>query len=325
MENRRWRKTGRGTFTARPPSSVLHPASALLILLLCVSVSPCLAADPQTGTPRRLIAADYQKKIIAIVNGKNEVEWQEKIRDIHDVAVLPNGNILFQPDWTTILEMSADQNVVWKYDAAKMNGNAGKKVEIHAFQRLADGVTMIAESGPGRIIEVDRDGKLLKQIQLKVAKPDPHRDTRLVRKLENGHYLVAHEGDGVVREYDDAGKVVWEYTVGAAVYSAIRLPSGNTLIGGGNGSKVLEVSPAGEIVWKIEKSDLPGITLAWVTMVSRLSNGNTLIVNCHAGADNPQIIEVTPDKKVVWTFKDFDRFGNALPAAQVLDDPKALR
>src|SRR5687768_13458975 len=195
----------------------------LLTCLLCVSVSPCLIADPQTGTPRRLIAADYQKKLIAIIDEKNEVQWQEKIKDIHDVTVLESGNSLRHPDWTTIIEMSRDKKVVWKYDAAKMNGNAGKKVEVHAFQRLHDGVTMIAESGPGRIIEVDRDGKLLKEIKLKLAKPDPHRDTRLVRKLETGNYLVAHESLGLAREYDPAGKVVWEHNVGSKLYSAVRL------------------------------------------------------------------------------------------------------
>src|SRR5688572_13604396 len=267
--------------------------SQMLLFLLCVSVSPWCAADsPQTGTPRRLLAADYQKKVIAIVNEKNEVEWQEKIKDIHDVTVLPGGNVLFQPDWTTIVEMSPDKKVVWKYDAAKMNGNAGKKVEVHAFQRLAGGVTMIAESGPGRIIEVDAKGKLLKEVKLKVAKPDPHRDTRLVRKLDNGNYLVAHEREHAARAYDPAGKVVWEHHVGSQLYSAIRLPNGNTLIGCGNGNRVVEVDKAGKEVWSLNKNDIPGVALAWVTMVERRANGNTLVVNCHAGPENPQIIEV---------------------------------
>jgi hypothetical protein len=56
-------------------------------------------------------------------------------------------------------------------------------------------------------------------------------------------------------------------------------------------------------------------SIAWITMVERLENGNTWIVNCHAGPDNPQILEVTPDKKLAWSFKDFERFGNALPVA----------
>ena len=129
--------------------------------------------------------------------------------------------------------------------------------------------------------------------------------------------------------------MVWEYEVplfgkarkgghgpeafGNSVFSAIRLANGNTLLGGGNGHSVLEVTPNKEIIWKVEQHDLPGITLAWVTRVERLPNGNTLIGNCHAGPENPQFIEVTPEKKVVWTFEDFKNFGNSTPVQAVLE------
>jgi len=52
-----------------------------------------------------------------------------------------------------------------------------------------------------------------------------------------------------------------------------------------------------------------------VSSAIRLENGHTLLVNCHAGPENPQIIEVTPTKQVVWTFHDFEVFGNSLPVA----------
>ena len=216
--------------------------------------------------------------------------------------------------------MTPDNKIVWKYDAARQNGNEGKLVEVHAFQRLPNGHTMIVESGPARIIEVDAEGKIHKQIALKIDAANPHTDTRLARKLDNGNYLVAHEGDNkVVREYDGDGKIVWEYKTGTKVYSAIRLKNGNTLIGMGDGHRVIEVDKAGKTVWSVEEKELPGITLAWVTMVERLSNGNTLIVNCHAGESNPQIVEVDSEKKVVWTFKDFRRFGNSLPVARIVE------
>jgi hypothetical protein len=41
--------------------------------------------------------------------------------------------------------------------------------------------------------------------------------------------------------------------------------------------------------------------------------------NTHAGDQNPQLFEVTRDKKVVWTFRNFTTFGNSLAAATVLD------
>jgi len=292
----------------------------------------------QTGKARRVLAADDSTQRLAIVAPDGSLEWEIKVGAIHDAWVLPNGNILFQQGWTKILEVTPDKKTVWEYDAGKMNGNEGKRVEVHAFQRVENGLTMIAESGPARIIEVDNAGKVHREIKLKVNHPNTHSDTRLVRKIANGNYLVAHESDGFVREYDGAGTVVWEYEVplfgkerkgghgpeafGNSVFSAIRLPNGNTLIGTGNGHSVLEVSPQKEIVWKVEQNDLPGITLAWVTRVERLANGHTLIGNCHAGPDNPQFLEVTADKNVVWMFKDFKNFGNSMPVQAVLEAKK---
>ncbi len=294
---------------------------AVVCVMLCSTLA-VRAADHssiQTGKPRKVLIGDYSAKVLALVDEKGELTWQQPIRDIHDAWRLANENILFQKSWTEIVEVTPDGKTVWQYNAGKQNGNEGKRVEVHAFQRLANGHTMIVESGPARIIEVDADGKIHKQIALKVENPNPHTDTRLVRKLDNGHYLVAHESDHAVKEYDADGKIVWEYKVGSKVYSALRLANGNTLIGAGDGHKVLEVNKDGKTVWSVEEKELPGITLAWVTMVERLPNGNTFIVNCHAGPDNPQLIEVTAEKKVIWTLKDFKRFGNSLPVARVVE------
>jgi len=297
-----------------------------------------LAVAEQTGPPRRVLGADDSTRRIAIVAPDGRVEWEHPVGPIHDAWVLPSGNILFQTHWTRIVEMTPDKKVVWEYDAAVRNGNRGKRVEVHAFQRLDDGLTLIAESGPARLLEVDAEGTIRREVRLRVNHPNPHSDTRLVRKLANDRYLVAHESDGAVREYDAEGRVVWEFEVplfgkekkgghgpeafGNSVYSAVRLPNGNTLVGTGNGHSVLEVTPAKEIVWKLDQHDLPGITLAWVTRVDRLPNGNTLVGNCHAGPDQPQFVEVTPDKKVVWTFRDHTLFGNSMPVQAVLPDKR---
>jgi hypothetical protein len=248
--------------------------------------------------------------------------------------MLPNGNVLMPVSATKIVEMSPEKKVVWEYESKPTAANKGR-VEVHSFQRLADDVTLIAESGNKRLVEVDRSGKIVREIPLTVDKPDAHRDTRLVRKLENGHYLVCHEGDGKVREYDDQGKVVWTFTLdlagrprapghgpeghGTEVFGAIRMPNGNTMIAGGNNNRVIEVDGDGKTVWSIGHDELPGIRLAWVTTLQLLPNGNLIVGNCHAGPDNPQLFEVTRDKKVVWTFQDHKTFGNDVAAAQVLD------
>lgn len=258
------------------------------------------------------------------------VAWEMPWGGIHDLHQDKDGLIYVQKDMREVCAIDPkDKKVVWSYDSTKSNGNEGKRLEVHAFQPLPGGNLMIAESGVGRIIEIDRSGKLLKEIKLKLDRPDAHRDTRLARKLDNGHYLVCQEGDGAVREYDAGGKLVWDYPVplfgkepkgghgpeafGNAVFSALRLKNGNTLIATGNGHSVLEVTPDKKIVWKIGQNDLPGITLAWVTTLQVLPNGNYVIGNCHAGPGQPVLIEVEPKtKKLVWQLDAFETFGNGV-------------
>ena len=305
-----------------------------LLLIVAASCFFWIARCGFAG-PFRLIVQGNNK--LAIVGPDGSIEWQMPWGGIHDIHVLENDHIMVQKGHAVVAEIDpATKRVVWSYDASKRNGNQGKRVEVHAFQPLPNGSVMIAESGSGRIIEIDRAGNVEKEIFLKLDRPHPHHDTRLARKLDSGHYLVCHEQDGTVREYHGkTGEVVWEYQVplfgkvgrkghgpqafGNQVFSAVRLTNDNTLITTGNGHSILEVSPDKDIIWKLEQNDLPGITLAWVTTVEVLPDGNYVIGNCHAGAENPLLIEVDPKtKQVVWTFDQFDVFGNSVPNSQIL-------
>ncbi len=290
--------------------------------LLLAPLAAVHAAEGQTGVPHRFLGAGADA-LIAIVGRDDRIEWQRKVPgEIHEAVLLPNGHVLMGVGWTRIVELDIahGDTEVWSYDSATMNGNAGKRVEIHSFERLADGSTMIIESGPARIIEVDAKGTLLRATPLTTDKEDAHRDSRHGRKLATGNYLVAQEGDHKVREYESGtGKVVWTYDCKSMVFSAVRLVNGNTLIGDGNGHQVIEVDRSGATVWSVGENELPGIKLVWVAQIERLANGNTVIVNCHAGPDQPQMIEITADKKVVWTMNEFKRFGNGMPVGQDLD------
>jgi len=300
-----------------------------------------LVSVPLSAAHRILLQGNNK---LAIVEPNGEISWEMPWGGIHDLHVLKNGHVMVQQQNRKVVEIDPEtRKVVWTYDSTQQNGNAGKKVEVHAFQPLKNGRVMIAESGVGRIIEVDREGTIHKEIKLQVKHPHPHRDTRLVRKLKSGNYLACHEGDGAVREYDGrTGEVVWDYDVplfgkqprgghgpeafGNQVFAAVRLANGNTLIATGNGHSVLEVTPEKEIAWQIHQNDLPGITLAWVTTLEVLPNGNYVIGNCHAGPENPLVIELNPKKKkVVWTLDRFETFGNSVPNSQLLDVPGTVR
>jgi len=302
-----------------------------LVCLFGLTCIPAIAAPPE----RLVVGAEGGKGIIIVdpADGKNEMLWHYPVGAVHDLHLLPNFRFLSQDGWRKVIEVDLKKKIHWQYESTD-------KVEIHAYQRLPGGITMIAESGTSRVIEVDRGGKILKKFPLAVSKSSKHSDTRLVRKLKNGNYLVAHEADQMVKEYSTDGKLIREFAIplfgkkpkpghgpeafGGRCFAAIILKNGNYLISTGNGHSVIEVDSNGKIVWKLDQNDIPGVTLAWVTTIEERPDGHLMIGNCHAGPDNPQIIEITHDKKLVWSFQDHKNFGNALANTIVLDGEQAL-
>lgn len=316
-------------------SSVPRLYSRAAIGIAILAATALIAADKSVDTSKYRILG-FDNKHLAIVNNAGQVEWELPIEanSMHDIQLLPNGNILYHIG-PTVKEITREKQTVWEYESKAKPGYTGR-FSVHAFERLPNGRTMIAESGNQRLIEVDKSGKIVHEIPLTVDKPSPGSDTRLVRSVPGAGYVVAHEADGKVREYDRKGKVVWEYALalngkpaspgatghGASVFGVKRLANGNTLIGGGNNNRVIEVNKAGNIVWSVESKDLPGINFAWVSTLDVLPNGDIIFGNSHAGPDNPQLIQVTRAKKVVWVFKNFATFGNGLVAAKVIRDTK---
>ena len=97
-------------------------------------------------------------------------------------------------------------------------------------------------------------------------------------------------------------------------HEVVLLPNKNLLITCGDGHKVVEVvevDPSDKVVWELNENDLPGNPLRLMAGCQRLPNGNTLFCvylgHGHIG-EQPMVLEVTRDKKVVWEFADHAHF-----------------
>jgi hypothetical protein len=241
--------------------------------------------------------------------------------ELGDCTMLSNGNILFSRQFGAS-EITADKKIVWNYDAPP-------GTEIHTAYPVDDTHVLIMQNGdPAKLLVIRKsDNKIEKELTLETRTTNTHGQFRHVRMTKAGTFLVAHMDLGKVVEYDQNGKPLWSVPAPSA-WAAVRLKNGNTLISGNQHGYVREVNVKGETVWEINKDDLPGIPLYTVQEVSRLSNGNTLINNWVGSvplADWPkivQLIEVTPEKKVVWALRDWTILGPA-SSTQLLDEPGA--
>lgn len=217
--------------------------------------------------------------------------------------MLPNGNVLLALSKSAkyphgaVVEVTRQNEIVFQY--------TGTQSEVNTVQRVGQGNTLLTEAGARpRLLEVDRQGKVVVEVPLTAQTKDHHLQTRMARKLANGNYLVPQLLDKVVREYTPEGKIVWEVKTPDMPFTAIRLKNGNTLIGCTLGHLVIEVDPAGKTVWQLTNNDLPGKLINDACGVQRLSNGNTVVTSHHAQGDEVRLIEVTRDKKIVWKHYD---------------------
>lgn len=151
----------------------------------------------------------------------------------------------------------------------------------------------------------------------------------------NGKFrtLIAHSGG--VFEYDEAMNEIWSYPADYP-YNVQRLPNGNTLIAERGKDRVIEVSPAKEIVrqlpvedvnsarqlpsgnWLMATDDNGALEIdpqgevvskimpwgRWFIDAIRLENGATLVAEYYPGPGYYAVAEYDSTRKIVWEITD---------------------
>jgi hypothetical protein len=275
------------------------------------------------GATLALTAADRSFLMLGgltqIIDASGKATWKYPAVT-RDGYILPNGNLLLTLSKTkaypggAVVEVTRDQKVIWEYK--------GTQTEVNTAVLLDNGNVMLTEAGDKpRLLEVARDGSIKVEIPLGCQITNHHMQSRMARKLPNGHYLVPQEK--TVREYDAAGKVVWERQspeseLDNRSFCCLRNAAGHTLISLTLGNHIIEVDESGEIVWELRDGDLPGVPVNRTTALSWLPNGNIVFSNYAARAPQAKLVEITRDKKIVWTYTDATNQG--VHEFQLLDE-----
>lgn len=272
--------------------------SSIVLLFLSVQASP---ADEIRHS--LFIAGP---NFTGILDEDGKIAWDSGRKGARDGYVLPGGNMLIA--WTNeVLEYRRDKSIAFRYLLSKENK------EIGTVQRLENGDTLITELGPRpRLLEVSPTGEIKVDCPLKPETDNAHMQTRMARKLPSGNYLVPHLLAFKVKEYRPDGTVVKEFPtdlpeVGGRKeenwpFTAIRLANGHTLVNLTHGNKTVELDTEGKIVWKVTNDDFANKPFSDPCGAQRLPNGNTVIAS-YAAQKGIKVFELTPDKKIVWTYE----------------------
>ncbi len=284
-----------------------------VMLTVVFAITLQSSAQESYAKGKRLAVGDYSAGKMCVIEPDGTVSRTEPAPSCNDLWVLPNDHILYTTGHG-VKETDAQGKVYFQYNS---------KSEIFAVERLADGNTFVGECSNGNLLTIAPDGKIVKQQSLPNTKGG-HLYIRNCRVLDNGHYLVCHYGAKKVVEYDADIKEVWSFDTPAGPHSAAREANGNTLIACGDTGKpcFLVVSPDKKVVWSWSNDDMEGNPLKFFTGFQKLPNGNYLFTNWVGHGkfgQAPLLYEVTPDKKVVWTFEDHKNF-RAIATVEIMDD-----
>ena len=256
------------------------------------------APEVVDGSKYNFVCADFAQGEVCVVAADGTIKQTFKAPNPNDVWALPDGSILFA--WRQGIKLY-DKGGALTFEWTSSEEN----YEVHTCQPLADGNILIAKNGLSRLIEVNRDGKIVKEVAVKSAKDDPHMRFRMCRKLPNGNYLCMVSCDNEIREIDPEGKTVRIIKSLPGVdmakpHAVVRLANGNTLFSTGAGCMAVEVDKDDKIVWQLDRKDLPEIEMGFMTGLNRLPNGNTVIC-FYQGSHH--VIEVTPKKELIWKWR----------------------
>lgn len=290
--------------------------SILLVWMLGVlAAARGLDATAAEGRTLRLLVCGGRTAILEIspAHPDGKVEWSYPSGS-REGWVLPDGNVLLAlskgpktPGGSAVeIRRGTDgkpDEIVWQY--------AGTQAEVNSIQKTSAGTYVLTEAGPNpRLLEIAADGSMKTEFPLACQKQNAHMQARMGRKQADGSYLVPHLLDFAIVRYGPDGKelaridthVPGDPKLTSWPFTAIALPDGGILASLTMGHRVVEFDPAGKVRWEVTAADTAG-AINDACGIQRLPNGNTMIASYRIGKDGVRLLEVTPEKQVVWTWK----------------------
>jgi len=250
------------------------------------------------------------KPRIVEINMKGEIIWQYLVptelaqytNPGFDVEVLPNNDVLFVLPGSGVYEVDRPGETVWSFKDAKVS---------HDADRLANGNTLVVFGNndmitDSQVREIDPSGKVVwswkagdhfNTPEYNTIYAEGWTHTNAVERLANGNTMISMRNFDFIVEVDKNGDVVRKIGEGILTeqHDPVTLENGNILVADhGRPQSIMELDSSDNIVWQFilrNQTDYPARD------ADKLSNGDILITTAR------RILEVTPEKEIVWEMK----------------------
>jgi HEAT repeat protein len=179
----------------------------------------------------RLLVPEHLGHRVTERDFTGKVLWEYQVQSPVNCQRLANGNTFIATP-SEVVEVTRARKEVYRI----------KKAGIMAGARFPNGQIVIVTSD-GQCTRMDTAGKELKRFAM-----GGMNNYGGIELLPGGRILISSFSQNKVVEYDSDGKVVWKHEIRSPGFST-RLPNRNTLITSQDGRYAVEVTRAGKEVW----------------------------------------------------------------------------
>ena len=288
----------------------------IFLLLHCVGFSFLAYSQNSTHTDRRFILRDEGLSQLSYVDLADPTKnWMVAIPAGRDLQLTGQGRILI--------------GTGSGYEEREIA--TGKKVnELTSFtgtlsaRRLRNGNTMLAglnwQNKQGMVLlEVDGSGNKKRLLHF-----PQFNYVRLIRETPAGTFLI--NADSIVFESDTAGKILWRAIIQCKrqphSWQALRKVNGETIVSSGFAANFQIFDKDGNPVTSISGPE--EVRPYFFAGFQILSNGNMVVTNWQGhgpnfGNSGVQLLEFSPDGKLIWSWKQDAAKYSSLQGVILLD------
>lgn len=281
----------------------------------CASQRPGNSQQPNYNKRRLLLRDEGLSQLSYVDLDDSASNWHMPVPAGRDMQLVGSGRVLIGTgNGYEEREIKTGNKV---YELTSFPGTVSAR-------RLRNGNTLLAGvNWQGKqgivLVEVDKSNSIARLI----AYPG-FNYVRLIRETVKGTLLIT--ADEVVFEGDTNGKIVWQATVTGLpkphAWQALRLGNGQTIVSTGYAKNFQIFTAEGKLVDSI--SGPAEVNPNFYAGFQILANGNYVVTNWQGhgpsfGASGTQVLEYTPEGKLVWSWKQDATKFSSLQGIIVLD------
>ncbi|MFI3302792.1 MAG: hypothetical protein SNH35_07935 [Rikenellaceae bacterium] len=272
---------------------------------ILTTIAAILLVVSASAQNRFLVGGTGSNKIAIINKNSQQIEWQhigfnKECGQCNSLIYQENGDIFYAHKKGAYM-INAQREMLWKVDVKEGE-------EMQCVGEIKGGYMVGIAGTPTRILELDKNGKITKEVTFDTGVTNVHRQFRQIAKTKKGNYIVPVGMTKKILEVDAKGKIIRDIQLeNQSLYVTIN-NDGDWIATTGHAGDIYKIdNKSGKISTVLKGKTLSdGTVTGFVAGIVQLRNGNYMLTNWvgHKGDQTqPIIIELNDKWEVVWTMK----------------------